>query len=133
MSAYWPQLEIITFFLLRIVVGILFIPHGAQKLFGAFGGAQGDGKALPLMSQMGLAGFLEFFGGLLILLGLFTRPAGFVLAGEMAVAYFMVHQRQALWPIQNKGEMAVLFCFAFLLFFAFGAGPWSLDALIWAH
>ncbi len=130
MIAHLPQLELVTFFLLRIVVGILFIPHGAQKLFGWFGGADSKGGGVPLMSQMGLAGVLEFFGGILILLGLLTQPVAFLLAGEMAVAYFTVHQKQGLAPIQNKGEMAVLFCFVFLVFMAFGAGPWSLDHLL---
>jgi putative oxidoreductase len=78
---------------------------------------------------MGLAGVLETFGGLLILLGLFTRPVAFVLAGEMAVAYFMAHAPRGFFPLLNKGEPAVLYCFVFLYLAAVGPGPWSLDAL----
>lgn len=112
--------------LLRIVAGFLFWQHGAQKLFGLFGGV-GDGGTVELVSLMGLAGVLEFFGGILIVLGLFTRPVAFVLAGEMAVAYFMAHQPQALMPIQNGGELAALFAFVFLMLTAFGPGSLSLD------
>lgn len=79
---------------------------------------------LPLV-----AGILEFFGGLLLLLGLFTRPVAFILAGEMAVAYFMVHAPQGFWPVNNRGELPVLYCFVFLYFAAAGGGPWSLDRL----
>jgi putative oxidoreductase len=111
--------------LLRVVTGLLFMQHGVQKLFGWLGGKQVE----TLASQMGLAGILELVGGLLIVLGLFTRPVAFVLAGEMAVAYFMRHAPNGFWPIQNRGEPAVLFCFIFLFFAAWGAGPASLDAL----
>jgi putative oxidoreductase len=82
------------------------------------------------MSQAGIAGILEVFGGLLIVLGLFTRPVSFVLAGEMAVAYFLVHFPQSFWPAVNGGEPAILFCFIFLYFVFAGAGPWSVDAMI---
>ncbi|MGH9793261.1 MAG: DoxX family protein [Candidatus Acidiferrales bacterium] len=118
----WLQLQAITLNLLRIVVGILFMPHGAQKLFGALGG-----QAVPLASQFGVAGILEFFGGLLILTGLFTRPVAFILAGEMAAAYFMVHAPQGFWPIINQGELAVLYCFVFLFLVASGGGDFSID------
>lgn len=118
----WLQLQAITLNLLRIVVGILFMPHGAQKLFGALGG-----QAVPLASQFGVAGILEFFGGLLILIGLFTRPVAFILAGEMAAAYFMVHAPQGFWPIINQGELAVLYCFVFLYLCASGGGDFSID------
>ncbi len=104
----------------RIVVGFLFACHGAQKLFGAFGAQQP-----PLASLAGLAGIIEFFGGILVMIGLFTSWAAFLASGTMAVAYFMVHQPQGTLPIENKGEMAVLFCFAFLYIAARGAGPWS--------
>jgi putative oxidoreductase len=88
------------------------------------------GGTAELFSLMGLAGVLETFGGLLILLGLFTRPVAFVLAGEMAAAYFMAHAPNALWPIQNGGESAALFAFIFLFFSANGSGPFSLDRMI---
>ncbi len=118
----WLQLQAITLNLLRIVVGILFMPHGAQKLFGALGG-----QAAPLASQFGVAGVLEFFGGLLVLIGLFTRPVAFILAGEMAAAYFMMHAPQGFWPIVNQGELAVLYCFVFLYLCASGGGDFSID------
>lgn len=109
--------------LLRAAAGLLFWQHGAQKLFGWLGGDQ-----VALVSLFGLAGVLEFFGGLAILVGLFTRPIAFLLSGEMAVAYFMVHLPQGFWPIQNGGELAALFSFVFLLLSAVGGGSYSLDA-----
>ncbi|MCI0351015.1 MAG: DoxX family protein [Acidobacteriales bacterium] len=93
----WLQLQAVALNLLRIIVGFLFIPHGAQKLFGALGG-----QAVPLASQFGVAGILEFFGGLLILIGLFTRPVAFILAGEMAAAYFMVHAPRLLADCESR-------------------------------
>ena len=112
---------------LRIVVAFLFIAHGTQKFFG-FPAA--DARAtVPLLSQLGLASILEMVGGSLLLLGLFTRPIAFVLAGEMAVAYFTAHAPRGFWPLVNRGEPAVFFCFTWLYFAAVGAGPWSLDAL----
>ena len=99
--------------LLRIVAGYTFSLHGYQKFFGMFGGLGGN-KA-ELMSQMGLAGVLETFGGALIILGLFTRPTAFVLSGQMAVAYFLVHMPTSFaFPILNGGEITVLYCFFFL-------------------
>ncbi len=121
----------VTHFLLRVVVGFLFMHHGGQKLFGWFGGIPPNGGPAPLGTQAGIAGVIEFLGGLLVLLGLFTRPVAFVLAGEMAVAYFQFHQPQGLAPIQNHGEPAVLYCFLFLFLAAWGPGEWSLDALRW--
>lgn len=112
---------------LRIVAAFLFMAHGTQKLFGWPVSEPRD--PAPLFSLMGLAGVLEVFGGLLLLLGLFTRPVAFVLAGEMAVAYFKSHAPQGFWPILNRGELAVLYCFLLLYLAAVGAGPWSLDAL----
>lgn len=115
-------------FLLRVVAGLLFFQHGGQKLLGWFGG----GGDLPTL--MMVAGVLELVGGAAILLGLFTRPVAFLLAGEMAVAYFMAHfSSSTIWPIQNGGEPAALFCFIFLFFAAHGAGPWSLDAKMRHH
>jgi putative oxidoreductase len=112
---------------LRIVVAFLFVAHGAQKLIG-FPSAE-PRAGLPLLSLLGLAGLIEMVGGTLMVLGLLTRPVAFVLAGEMATAYFMSHAPGGFWPLANRGEPAVLFCFTWLYFAAAGAGPWSLDAL----
>jgi putative oxidoreductase len=109
----------------RIVVALLFIAHGLVKLFGFPVGAQ-PGQ-VPLASIYGLAAILEAVGGAAILLGLFTRPVAFVLSGQMAVAYFMAHAPQGFFPVLNGGELAILYCFAFLYFAAAGPGPWSLD------
>ncbi len=108
--------------LLRIMTGFLLVPHGAQKLFGVLGK-----PAVDLASLSGLAGVLEFFGGLAILLGLFTRPVAFVLSGMMAVAYFKAHGFDAFWPILNDGELAALYCFVFFFLSAHGGGGFSLD------
>jgi putative oxidoreductase len=113
---------------MRIVFAFLFMQHGGQKLFD-FPIAKG-GAAIELFSQMGLAGILELFGGLLLLLGLYTRPVAFLLAGEMAVAYFIAHLPRGFWPIANKGELAVMFCFSFLYLSVTGGGPLSLDRLL---
>ena len=112
---------------LRVVVGFTFSLHGFQKLLGLFGGMGGKGATAPLFSLMWTAGVLETFGGLLLIVGLFTRPVAFVLAGEMAFAYFRAHQPRGFWPIQNGGELAVLYCFFFLYLCAAGPGPVSLD------
>jgi putative oxidoreductase len=111
--------------LLRIVAGLLFAQHGAQKLFGALGGHQVG----SLLSLTGLAGVLELVGGLLVAFGLFTRPVAFILSGEMAVAYFMQHAPKGFWPIINKGELAALYCFLFLYFAAHGGGAYGLDRM----
>jgi putative oxidoreductase len=116
--------------LLRVIIGFTYCCHGAQKLFGLFGGLNGHGAKPALMSLLGAAAIIEFFGGLLIILGLFTRPVAFILCGEMAVAYFKVHAPHAFWPIVNKGELAVVYCFVFLYFAAVGAGPLSVDSLV---
>src|SRR4051812_8605154 len=113
---------------LRVIIAFLFIQHGAQKLFG-FLAAQ-PAAMPPLFSMVGIAGALEFFGGLLILLGLFTRPVAFILSGLMAVAYFMVHAPQGFWPVKNGGELAVVYCFAFLFMAVAGGGTWSLDQVL---
>jgi putative oxidoreductase len=113
--------------LMRIVVGLLFACHGAQKLFGVLGGFGGQpGMAAPLLSPMGLAGLIEFVGGLLIAFGLLASYAAFIASGEMAVAYFMQHFPRGFWPIQNGGELAVLYCFVFLFIATKGSGRWSL-------
>jgi putative oxidoreductase len=111
---------------LRIVVALLFIEHGMQKLFGFPPPIGGEGP--PLFSLLGLAAVLEFFGGLLILVGLFTRPVAFLLAGEMAFAYFMAHAPKSFFPALNGGDAAILFCFVFLYLCVAGAGAWSIDA-----
>jgi putative oxidoreductase len=106
---------------LRIVAGLLFAQHGAQKLFGAFGGEQ-----VELATLMGLAGVIEFFGGLLIAAGIFTRWAAFIASGQMAAAYFMAHAQQGFYPIVNGGELAALYCFLFLYIAARGGGRLAL-------
>jgi putative oxidoreductase len=127
---FMARYEEITLALLRLFAGLLFWEHGAQKLLGALGGFGGTpGARAPLASQMGVAGLLEFFGGLLLALGLFTRPVAFVLAGMMAVAYFQAHAPNGFWPLLNKGELAVLYCFVFLYLSARGGGRYSVDAL----
>jgi putative oxidoreductase len=111
----------------RIVVALLFLEHATAKLLGFPHVAMFDG--LKLMSLMGVAGIIELVGGLLLLVGLFTPIAAFILSGEMAVAYFMVHAPQGFFPILNMGEGAIYYCFAFLYLAAAGAGPWSVDRL----
>ena len=125
-SSWTPYLHSI----LRIVAAFMFILSGTMKLFAFPMGMPPNGDTAQLMSQVGLAGILETFGGGLILLGLFTRPIAFILAGEMAVAYFQFHAPQSVWPIINGGVTAVLYCFLWLYFSAAGAGPWSLDAML---
>jgi putative oxidoreductase len=120
----------VTYFLLRVVSGFLFLQAGGLILFGWYGGMPGQPSPPPLMSQTGIGGMLEFFGGILIMLGLFTRPVALILSGMMAVAYWQFHAPQGGWPVQNQGMPAVLFCFIFLYMAAQGAGEWSLDALI---
>jgi putative oxidoreductase len=115
--------------LLRIVTGFLLMPHGAQKLFGWFGGLGGSGASAPFPGLLWFAAVLEFFGGLGILLGVFTRPIAFVLSGQMAVAYFMAHASRGFWPLLNRGELAVLYCFIFLLLAAAGGGPYTVERL----
>lgn len=120
----------VTHVILRIAAGLLFMQHGAQKLFGWFGGMGGSGATAELFSQMGAAGVLEFFGGLLIVVGLLTRPVALVLAIEMVVAYVMAHMPHALAPIQNGGELALLYAVIFLYFATAGAGRASVDVMI---
>ncbi|MPZ18902.1 MAG: DoxX family membrane protein [Luteitalea sp.] len=109
---------------LRIVVGILFACHGAQKLFGAFGGS-------PIPEPLNtVAGAIEFFGGALVAVGFFTGWAAFITSGQMAVAYFMGHASGGFWPIVNQGELAVLYCFLFLYMASRGSGAFSVDRLM---
>lgn len=116
---------------MRLVTGLLFACHGAQKLFGVLGGFMGTpGATAPLASLMGLGGVLELAGGLMIALGLFAGPAAFVCSGMMAVAYFMAHASRSFWPIVNQGELAVVYCFLFLYIASRGSGRFSLDAAL---
>jgi putative oxidoreductase len=117
--------------LLRVVTGALFMQHGVQKIFGLLADPSRPWTGPPPeFSQMWFAGVLETFGGLLIVLGLFTRPVAFILAGEMAVAYFQAHAPRGFWPLRNGGEPTVLYSLVFLYLFATGAGPFSLDAVL---
>jgi putative oxidoreductase len=111
--------------LLRIVAALLFVAHGTQKLFNV----PSSEFSISLFSLMGVAGLLETFGGLLLLLGVFTRPVAFVLSGQMAVAYWMAHAPQSAFPVQNGGDAPILFCFVFLYLVAAGPGAWSIEAL----
>jgi len=111
---------------LRIVAALLFIEHGTIKLFGFPAGGQPGPQAM--FSFMWIAGLLEAGGGLLVLLGLFTRPAAFLISGEMAVGYWMAHAPKSLYPALNMGDAAILFCFVFLYLVFSGPGAWSLDA-----
>jgi len=108
--------------LLRIIAGFLLLQHGLQKLFGLLGR-----DAVELASLSGLAGALEFFGGIAVIVGLGTKPVAFILSGELAVAYFMAHAPQGFWPILNRGELAALYSFVFLFLSASGGGNFSVD------
>ena len=114
--------------LLRIATALLFLQHGTAKLFGFPHVAMFDG--LKLMSLLGVGGVLELVGGILMLLGLFTRPTAFILSGEMAAAYFLFHGEfpghEQFWPILNKGELAALYCFVFLFFCVAGPGKYAI-------
>ena len=112
---------------LRIVAALLFLQHGLAKLLHFPHVAMFD--QLRLFSLLGLAGIIELVGSALLLFGLFTRPVAFIMSGEMAVAYFMAHAPRGFFPIQNQGELAILFCFVFLYLAAAGGGPWSVDAM----
>jgi putative oxidoreductase len=112
--------------IMRIIVGLLFVCHGAQKVFGWFGGV-GE-QPVPLASLFGVAGMIELVLGFFIAIGFLTSYATFIASGEMAVAYFMAHYPKSFWPIENGGEPAVLFCFIFLYMATQGSGIWSIDA-----
>lgn len=120
--------------ILRIVAGFLILQHGLQKILGMIAPPPQPGMPAsttpPLMSVGGISGLLELVGGILLILGLFTRPTAFVLSGLLAVAYFMAHAPAGFWPILNRGELAALYSFVFLYLAFAGGGPWSLDALI---
>jgi putative oxidoreductase len=115
---------------LRAVVGFLFICHGVSKIFGVLGGSMGSGKAAQMGSLLGYSGIIEFAGGILLLVGLFTRATAVVIALEMAIAYLKVHIPRGPWPIMNRGELAVVYCFLLLYMASVGGGPWSLDRVI---
>jgi putative oxidoreductase len=108
--------------------GSCFFCHGLQKVFGLFGGVNGAGAAAPLFSLFGVAGIIEVIGGLLVISGFFTGTVAFILSGQMAVAYFIGHFPASIWPLENMGEEAVLYCFMFLYMATQGSGVWSLDA-----
>jgi putative oxidoreductase len=112
----------------RIVAAFMFMLAGTSKLFAFPVGMPPDGATAELLTQTGIGGLLEFAGGLLLLVGLFTRPVAFILSGEMAVAYFQFHAPGGPWPTVNGGVPAVMYCFTWLYFSAAGPGPWSLDA-----
>ena len=115
---------------LRIVAGLAYFSHGAQKLFGWFGGMGPDHGTVQLASRFGAAGVIELVCGALIVIGLFTHLAAFIASGEMAVAYFWIHSAGSgsIWWWQNHGEVVMLFCFIWLAFAAWGGGPFSVDA-----
>ena len=115
---------------LRIVTGFLFFQHGYPKLFGSLPGSGESEGPRELLSIFWWSGVFEVFGGLLIMVGLFTRPVAFLLAGEMAVAYFWRHAPGNFWPGVNGGELAALYCFVFLYLAAAGAGIWSADGAL---
>ena len=121
-ARYTPQMLSV----LRIMTGLLFLAHGSQKLLGF--PAPSNPAAVAMFSLPWIAGVLEIVGGLAIVLGFFTRPVAFILAGEMAAAYFIAHMPRDFFPVRNGGDAAVLFCFIFLFLVAAGPGPWSLDA-----
>ena len=125
MERYLGRYSEAIYCLMRLMVGLAFAQHGAQKLFGALGG-----QKVPLASMPGAAGVIELFGGLLIAIGLFAGWAAFIAFGEMAVAYFMVHAGGGFWPVINKGELAVTYCFVFLYIASRGSGRYSVEAAI---
>ncbi|MYW48233.1 DoxX family protein [Streptomyces sp. SID161] len=115
----------------RIVVGLLFTVHGAASLFGVLGGASGTGGTIPAGTWPGwYAAVIQIVAGGLVLLGLGTRGAALIASGSMAFAYFDIHQQSALWPIQNGGELSVLFCWAFFLLVFTGSGAFGLDRVV---
>ena len=125
-SAWAPRLLSV----LRIMAAFMFIQAGTMKLFAFPMGMPPDNSTAQLLTQVGIGGILETFGGALLLIGLFTRPVAFILSGEMAVAYFQFHFPQSFWTVSNNGVGAALYCFVWLYFSAAGAGPWSLDAYL---
>jgi putative oxidoreductase len=117
---YWPE----TLSIMRIVVGLMFLEHGSAKLLGF---PPPPNPVPAMMTLLWTQGAIELVGGLLLAIGLFTRPVAFILAGDMAVAYFMAHAPKNFFPLLNGGDAAILYCFIFLLFFVAGPGRWSID------
>jgi putative oxidoreductase len=126
-ATWWSSWQGEILSLLRIVAAATFMLAGTSKLFAFPIGMPPNGQTATFGTQIWIGGALEVFGGLLMLLGFFTRPVAFILSGEMAVAYFQFHHPQAFWPTVNGGVAAVLYCFLWLYFSAAGPGPWSLD------
>jgi putative oxidoreductase len=120
LSAWAPQMRAV----LRIMSALLFLEHGTMKLLGFPAGPMGQP---PLASLLGVQGLIEIVGGILLAIGLFTRPVAFILSGNMAVAYFMAHAPDSFFPALNQGDAAILYCFVFLYFFFAGPGAWSVD------
>lgn len=125
LGKYWPE----TLSIVRVVIALLFLEHGSAKLLGFPHPANPAPAAMTLLWVQGL---FELIGGLLLALGLFTRPVAFILTGDMAVAYFMAHAPKNFFPLLNGGDAAILYCFIFLLFLVAGAGRWSIDAKLFA-
>jgi len=125
MERYLGRYSEAIYCLMRLMVGLAFAQHGAQKVLGLLGG-----QKMPLASLPGVAGIIELVGGLLIAIGLFAGWAAFIASGQMAVAYFMVHAKGGFWPIINKGELAVAYCFIFLYIASRGSGRYSLEAAL---
>jgi putative oxidoreductase len=131
-EAFYLRMAPLFLSILRIMSALLFIAHGTQKLFSFPARPMPDGGSPPpfeLFSLIGAAGVLEFVGGILLLVGLLTRPVAFILSGMMAVAYFIAHHPRTFYPVNNGGDAAILFCFIFLFLFFAGGGPLSVDAL----
>jgi putative oxidoreductase len=129
LAARWSYWAPYLLSVLRIIAAFVFIQFGSAKLLAIPAAIMPGGGTAPLTSLAGFAGSLELVGGALLLLGLFTRPVAFLLAGEMAFAYFKGHAPQGFWPVLNQGTPAILFCFIWLYISSAGSGPWSLDAL----
>ena len=127
MTSRWRSWAPYLLSILRFMTGFLYMQFGTTKLLALPGAIMPGGATVPAFTLIWFAGVLEAFGGALVLLGLFTRPVAFVLSGVMAFAYFIAHAPQGFWPILNGGELAALYCFAFLYLAAAGGGPWSLD------
>jgi putative oxidoreductase len=128
-ASRWRSLAPSLLSVLRIVAAFLFMQVGTAKLFAFPAAIMPNGGTAPVASLPGIAGILETFGGLLLLVGLVTRPVAFLLSGEMAVAYFLAHAPRGFWPVLNQGAPAVFYSFLFLYLSAAGPGPWSIDAL----
>jgi len=127
---FMSRFEEVTLALLRVVAGLMLAQHGVQKLFGMLTPPDQPARALEAFSRNWIAGVLEVTLGPLLALGLCTRVVAFVLSGELAFAYFLVHAKNGFWPILNRGELAALYCFVFLYLSARGGGRYSLDALL---